>query len=218
MMKNVRGKQFVKRFAAGALFAVAGLAAVPASAQTIVDEWASVKPPAAPELKSATVDPKTTAFLALDFVRQTCNSERRPRCIASIPRVQKFLAEVRAKGLTVIYSVIPGSTNADILKEVTPAAGEAVVTAGADKFIGTDFEKMLRDRGIKTVIIAGTAAHGAVLYTASGAALRGIQVVVPVDGMSAENTYAEQVTAWQLTNAPTISNRVTLTKFDQIRF
>ncbi len=46
---------------------------------------------------------------------------------------------------------------------------------------------------------------------------REIQVVVPVDGMSAKNTYAEQVTAWQLTNAPAISNRATLTKFDQIR-
>ena len=34
---------------------------------------------------------------------------------------------------------------------------------------------MLKDKGIKTVIVVGTAANGAVLYTGSGAALRGYQ-------------------------------------------
>ena len=53
-----------------------------------------------------------------------------------------------------------------------------------DKFLGTDLEKILKDKGIATVIIVGTAAHGAVLYTGSGAAMRGMNVIVPVDGMS----------------------------------
>ena len=217
-MEKVCGKCFLKRFAAGAVVAAAGLAAAPALAQTIVDEWATVKVPPAPELRSVTVEPKTTAFLALDLVRQGCNNERRPRCIASLPKVQKFLAEVRAKGMPVIYSVFPRVAIADILKEVAPAAGEPVISALSDKFLNTDLEKILKDKGIKTVIVTGTAAHGAVLYTASGAAMRGMQVIVPVDGMSAENTYAEQLTAWQLANAPAIANRVTLTKFEQIRF
>jgi hypothetical protein len=58
-----------------------GLAALGTAAQantpTIVDEWASIKAPAAPELKSATLDPKTTALLVLDFVNPNCSS--RPR-------------------------------------------------------------------------------------------------------------------------------------------
>jgi len=49
-------------------------------------------------------------------------------------------------------------------------------------------EKILNDKGIKTVVVAGTAAQGAVPNTASQAAFRGRQVIVPVDGMSAENT------------------------------
>ena len=49
--------------------------AVPASAQTIVDEWATVQAPKPPELKPVTLDPKTTALLVLDFVKQTCNTE-----------------------------------------------------------------------------------------------------------------------------------------------
>ena len=72
---------------------------LPVSAQTIIDDWSAVKTPAAPELKSVTIDPKGTALLLLDFNKQTCNAERRPRCIASIPKVKKLLADARAKGV-----------------------------------------------------------------------------------------------------------------------
>ena len=36
----------------------------------------------------------------------------------------------------------------------------------------------------------GTSSNGAVLYTASGAALRGMNVIIPVDGISAVDPYA----------------------------
>jgi hypothetical protein len=49
-----------------------------ASAQTIIDDWSKVQAPKPPELKAVTVDPKTTALLVLDLVKQTCNNERRP--------------------------------------------------------------------------------------------------------------------------------------------
>ena len=51
-----------------ALIAPLAIAAAPAEAQTIVDEWANVKLPAAPALKAVTIDPKTTALLMLDFM------------------------------------------------------------------------------------------------------------------------------------------------------
>ena len=190
---------------------------MPASAQTIVDTWDAVKAPPAPELKSVILDSKATALLLLDFNKQTCNAERRPRCIASIPKVQELLEEARSKGFTIIYSLSAGATSTDIARELAPRTGEPIVTAGPDKFMGTDLEKILMDKGIKTVIVTGTAAHGAVLYTASGAAFRGMQVILPVDGMSAENTYAEQYTAWHLANAPRVSSKVILTKIDLIK-
>ena len=56
------------------------------------------------------------------------------------------------------------------------------------------------------------------LYTASAAAMRGFHVVVPVDGMSAAQPYAEQATAWILSTAPTIANNVTLTRSDMIGY
>lgn len=188
------------------------------SAQSIVDEWQAVKTPPPPELKEVKLDPGSTALLLLDFNRQTCSEKTRPRCIGSIPAVAKLLKKVRDNGGTVIYSLSAGATVADIAKELRPAGNEPAVTSGPDKFLGTDLEKIIREKKIKTVIVAGTAAHGAVLYTASGAALRGIQVVVPVDGISAETLYPEQYTVWHLKNAPRVSAQVTITKTTSISF
>ena len=200
----------------GLAFAAASVLAGPAgSAQTIVDEWGNVKAPAAPQLKAVTLDPKTTALLMLDFMKQNCGV--RPRCVASVPAVKKLQAEARAKGVMVVYATGPGGKVADTLQEVAPGGGEPVITAGPDKFLNTDLDKILKEKGIQTVIAIGTAAHGAVLYTASAAALRGMKVVVPVDGMSAD-VYAEQYTAWHLANAPVVSRNVTLTKLDMVKF
>jgi nicotinamidase-related amidase len=190
---------------------------LPLDAQNIVDEWQTVKTPPAPELKPITIDAKTTALLLLDFNKQTCNPTVRPRCVNSIPGVKRLLAEARTKGVYVVYSLSPGAMPPDIAKELAPLGNEPVVTSGPDKFLGTDLEKILKDKGMKTVIVTGTAAHGAVLYTASGAALRGFRVIVPVDGMSAEVLFAEQYTVWNLMNAPRISTMVTLTKIDLIK-
>ena len=205
-------------FLTWALAVAITLAGTPAFAQTIVDEWATVKAPPAPELKPVTIDPKDTALLVLDIQPQTCNPERRPRCIASVPKLQKLVAEARAKNVAIIYSLAAGGTAAQIFKEVAPLGGEPVVLSGPDKFLGTDLEKILKEKGIKTVIAVGTAAEGAVIYTASGAALRGLKVIVPVDGMSSGTTYAEQYTAWHLVNAPRVGAQVTLTRIDLIGY
>ena len=205
-----------------ALYVLAGMfylsvVATPSAAQDVIAEWSSVKTPPAPEIKDVTVEPKTTALLLLDFNKQTCNAERRPRCISSIPKMKKLLDYARSKGILVVYSLSAGAVPGDIAADLAPMAGDPVVTSGPDKFMGTDLEKILKEKGVKTVIVAGTAANGAVLYTASGAALRGIQVIIPVDGMSAENVFAEQYVVWNMVNAPRISNITTLTRSDRIK-
>lgn len=189
-----------------------------ASAQTIVDEWANVKAPSPPELKPVTLNPQTTALLMLDFMNSNCG--KRPRCLASLPAVKNFLAEARAKGIFVVYTTGPGGKVADTMAAVAPAGGEPVVTAGVDKFLNTDLDKILKDKGIQTVIAIGTAAHGAVLHTASAAGMRGLKVIVPVDGVSgvSADTYIEQYVAWHLANAPGISPNITLTKFDMVKY
>jgi|ERR1022692_535957 nicotinamidase-related amidase len=189
-----------------------------ARAQTIIDQWNSVNVPPPPPLKQVTVDKSTTALLMLDFNEQTCNMQRRPRCIASIPKVKTLLAAARTAGLPVVFSLGGGGKPADIAKDLAPTVNEPVVSSGLDKFQGTDLEKILREKGTKTVIVVGDAANGAVLYTASSAAVRGMKVIVPVDGISADTLYAEQYTVWHLVNAPVISPAVTLTTIDQVTF
>ncbi len=202
--------------------------ALPSFAETIIDEWASVKAPPPPELKSVTLDPKTTALMVIDIIKQTCNMQRRPRCVAMIPKVQKLLDEARAKGVFIIYALFPSPSPAtfpnpvisDYIPELAPKGNEPVVTAFVDKFElagkDTGLEKMLNDKGIKNFIPVGVASHNGVLFTSVMAALRGFNVVVPVDGMAGNNAYEDQVTDYILTNS--LVYKVTLTSTDMIKF
>lgn len=212
------------------LAAVAALLsyAVPSSAETIIDEWANVKVPPPPELKSATLDPKTTAILVIDIIKQTCNEQRRPRCVAAVPKIEKLLAAARASGVTVIYSLFPSPSPAtfpspvigDYVPALAPKGNEPVVTAFVDKFMlgdkDTGLQKILKDKGIKTLVPVGVASHNGVLFTSVMAALRGFNVVVPVDGMAGNNAYEDQATAYILTSS--IVYKVTLTSLDMIKF
>ena len=121
--------------------------------------------------------------------------------------------------MTVVYSLAGQATAADILKDIAPAAGEVVIKSSVDKFSGTDLERFLKEKGIRSVIVTGTAAHGAVLYTGSAAAMKGMNVIVPVDGMSSEDLFYEQATAWLLAKGTGgIGPKVTLTKIDLLKF
>lgn len=207
----------MKRHLIAVVVAVAACGlALPAQANNIVDEWASVKQPPAPQLKPVTVDPKTTALLMLDFMNQSCG--KRPRCVASIPAMKKLLGEARAAKATVIYSIINNSTPADVIKDVAPQADEPHVSGGPDKFLHTDLEKILKDKGIKTVMAVGTSSNGAVFFVASGAIFRGMNVIIPVDGMSSIDAVAEYATVLGFMTAPQVSNKTTLTRSDMIKF
>jgi len=212
-----------RRFAtvAASLAAMMALSsAIVASARAdIITEWGSVKGPTAPALKPVTVDSKTTALLLLDFVPHDpyCGPGK-PRCGATLPAMKQLLANARAHGAAVIYSVAGKYEAADIVKDVAPAANDPIVKSKADKFLNTDLEKILKEKGIQTVIVTGNSANAAVLYTATGAALRGLKVVVPVDGLSAKEPFEEQLTVWQLAHGPGFGNLVTITKSDMIKF
>jgi nicotinamidase-related amidase len=191
---------------------------------TIIDDWNTVKAPPAPELKPVTVSSSDTALLLLDFNgaqnpdKGPCNSKTKPRCLASLPQVEKLMKEARSSGVSVVYSITSNATPADIATVIAPKDGDSVVKSGANKFINTDLEKILADKGIKTVIVTGTAAEGAVLNTGAYAALKGMNVILPVDGMSSTDPYAEQYVAWHFTNAPGVSAKTTLTQIDDIKF
>jgi nicotinamidase-related amidase len=201
---------------AAALAAIVAVATPASAQQTIVQEWSSIKVPPAPALKEIKVDPKTTALLLLDFVKQTCPWN--PRCTATVPATKRFLAEARAHHVLVIHSYVFGGTMADTLPEVAAAPGEPAVQSGPDKFLGTDLEKLLKDHGIKTVIVTGTFSQGAVMHTGDEAALRGFKVVVPVDGVSAPNAFEELYVTYNFAAAPLVAAQATVTRYSMIKF
>jgi nicotinamidase-related amidase len=199
---------------------LSALSPPPADAADIIAEWATVKPPPVPELKPATLDGKTTALLILDLMKSNCG--RRPRCLATVPNVKKLHDAARAAGAMVFYTLV-GSGNpgvADVVDPgIAPHDSEWVIQRGPDKFLGSGLEQRLKDRGIRTVIVTGTSAQGAVVGTGSGSAQRGYKVVVPVDGMSSEDPYMEQYAAWHMyKGGPAIvTEQVTLTRSDMIK-
>jgi len=190
----------------------------PGAEPTIIDSWAATPVPPAPALQDVTVDPSTTAFLVLDIEERTCNPERRPRCLATVPAISGFLSRAREKGIFVAYSLTRQGTRETILPEVKPKGAEPIVQSSVDKFFRTELEEILSQKGIGTVIIAGTAAEGAVLHTAAAASMRGLRVIVPVDGLSSSSLYAEQYTVWHLLNSPGTRQNAVLTRFDRISF
>jgi nicotinamidase-related amidase len=217
-MTCVRNRLLFQQIVLALIALCAAAAIAPVHAQTIVDDWNSVKAPPPPTLKPVTVDPKTTALLMLDFTHQICNEKTKPRCVASLPAMKKLLAQARDNQVMVVFSTAGNMTAKDIWDDVAPAPGEPVVNSHANKFQNTELEKILKDKGIKTVIVTGVNANGAVLYTASEAAFLGFNVIVPVDGSSAENEYIEQYVVYNFAHAPLVSSMVTLTSSTMIKF
>ena len=199
-----------------AVATVIATGAAPAKAGDIIADWNTVKAPSAPQLKKVTVSPKDTALIVMDIQTNSCNKERRPRCLDTIKPVSELIKRARAKGLPVIHTMSSSGSLDKLVKDVAPQKGEPYVKGSVDKFHGTDLEKILKSKHISTVILVGTAAEGAVLGTATAAAQRKLKVIVPVDGMSSANTYAEQYTAIYLVSSPGTSAATTLTRTGMI--
>jgi nicotinamidase-related amidase len=210
------------RLSSGAAVAavIAAVVALPAAGKDIITEWSSAKAPPAPELKPVTVDPKTTALFVLDFMKTNCGV--RPRCAAIVPNVKRLLDGARATDMMVFYSLVTANATPENIVDpaIAPRPGEALPAGGPDKFLTTDLDKRLKDRGIKSVIVTGTSAQGAVVGSGNALAQRGYQVIVPVDGMSSEDDYDEQYAAWYLYKGgpAVVTSKVTLTRSTMVKF
>ena len=189
--------------------------------QGIISEWASVKLPPVPELKPVTVDPRTTALLVLDMMKGNCGA--RPRCLATVATVKTLLDAARAHDMMVVYNLTGAGKIEDMVDQsLAPRAGELMVkgAGGADKFVNSNLDAGLKEAGIKTVIVTGTSAQGAVAGTTNGAAQRGYKAVVPVDGLSAEDAFNELYAIWHIYKGGPVNltSNATVTRSDLIKF
>jgi nicotinamidase-related amidase len=200
---------------------VAAVAASPAAADVISD-WSTAVAPPPPELKDVTVDPSTTALLLLDIMKTGCSA--RPRCVAAMPNIKRIYDEARAHNMVVWYSLVGADGKAtpdDVMDPaIKPRTGEWYRQGGPDKFMGSTLEPILKQAGIKTVIVCGNSFQGATVGTASGSAQRGYKVIVPVDCSAGEDVYHEQYAAFHLAKGGPagITSNVTLTRTTMIKF
>jgi nicotinamidase-related amidase len=122
-------------------------------------------------------------------------------CNATLPAIQALLSSARSAGSPVVYTRLP------IPKEIANQSGDIVITndIGPDKFLNTSLASTLQSKGIKTVVIAGIAANGALLYTAQESCVRHYTVVVPVDTVVG-SAYVQAYVPYQLLSGPGCAN------------
>jgi len=168
-----------------------------ASAASTTASSSSTGTPTIPAPAPVSLDPKTSAVLVLDYV--FCY--RMTGCNATLPAIQALLTSARSAGVQVIY------TRAPVPKEIANQTGDVVITndIGPDKFLNTSLASLLQSKGIKTVVIAGIAANGALLYTAQESCVRHFTVVVPLDTVVG-SAYVQGYVPYQLLSGPGCSN------------
>jgi nicotinamidase-related amidase len=185
----------------------------------------TVQMPAMPEPARVTLDPKTTALVVLDYVEDICNSQVKCKN-QMLPAMTPFMGKVRQAGLVVAYGT-RAQNMTKWLPQVAPMAGDIkIVNTGQDRFYGTDLDKELKAKGIKTLILVGWKISGSVTYTAVGAMIRDYTVVIPVDTTAATSDYETAIGFYNvlnsgnanLTNQPLKAKAVTLSRTDLIAF
>jgi len=181
--------------------------------------------PALPDPVRVVLKPATTALLVFDMVDPICTTQ--PRCTGGmLPALVSLMAQVRKAGVPVFYGT-RAPTMSKWLPEVAPAPGDTVFASyGQDRFYNTDLDKMLRAKGITTLILTGWKISGSVTYTSVGATLRDYTVVIPVDTSSATTDYEVAIGMFQIltqfnanpTNEPLKAQASTLSRTDMIAF
>jgi nicotinamidase-related amidase len=156
------------------------------------------------------LDPKTTALVLIDLQRGVAALQGAPYSTAEVIKKCATLASAfRAGGSTVVYvrvdvsnmltppvdapfrdpkSPPPPASVSELLPEAGMQPGDLFITKrhwGA--FCGTDLEKQLNDRGIRTIVLGGIATNFGVESTARGAVERGFELVLVEDAMTTMN-------------------------------
>jgi nicotinamidase-related amidase len=152
------------------------------------------------------LDPRRTALIVVDMQRDFVSEGgtlRVPTARGTVPEIQRLLTLFRDGGMRVVFTqdthgendpefaIWPehareGSWGWEIIDELAPRPGETVLRKlRYDAFYGTPLDHLLRQWGVRALVLCGTVANICVHYTAASAALRWYDVIVPTDAVSA---------------------------------
>jgi nicotinamidase-related amidase len=207
----------------GLLFAACTGAALAQSGAQSTKPMVTLQMPALPDPVPVAIKAATTALLVFDIVDPICTTQQ--KCMATmVPAITSLLAKARSAGMLVLYGT-RGPTLSKWLTQVAPAPGDRVIQSYAqDRFFNTDLDKILKDKGITTLILTGWKVSGSVVYTSVGATARGYTVVVPIDASLATTDYETTIGLFQIltqfdanaTNEPLKAKASTLSRTDMI--
>lgn len=82
-------------------------------------------------------------------------------------------------------ALLPGSPEAEVVAEIGPEPEDLVLTRlhGLNPMAGTDLDPILRNLGVRTVVVSGVSVNVAVTNLVMDAVNHGYQVVVPRDAV-----------------------------------
>jgi nicotinamidase-related amidase len=186
--------------------------------------------PAIPRTEAVALDLRTTALIVVDMQRDFVSDGgalRVPDAQATVPAIQDLIKRFRVAGSRIVFTqdthrdgdpefaiwpphAIAGTPGHAIVDELHPLPDDTVIQKPRyDAFYGTPLDHLLRVWGIRTLVICGTVANICVHYTASSAALRWYDVVIPEDAVSALDPFDLAASLRQTTSL--LAGRVTTT-------
>ena len=181
--------------------------------------------PAMPDPARITLDSKTTAMIMLDYVEDISDAQPKIK-YQMLPAMIPFLQRVREAGIVVAYGT-RAKNMAHWLSDVAPIEGDIKISSTAqDRFYKTDLDKLLKAKGITTLIMVGWKISGSITYTSVGAMIRDYTVVIPVDTTAATTDHETAIGFYNvlnsgnanLMNEPLKPKSVTLSHTDLIAF
>lgn len=167
----------------------------------------------------AEVDPRSTALVVVDMQNDFVDPRGRlavPGARATVPAIVRLRDLARAHDMLVVYTqdwhgegdpefalwgphAVAGTWGAEIVPDLAPGPRDLVIRKlRYDAFYGTPLEHELRRRRIDALIVTGTVSNICVLHTAGSAALRWIEVIVPVDAVSALGEFDQHAALRQI--------------------
>jgi nicotinamidase-related amidase len=184
--------------------------------------------PDIPRTAHVALDARTTALVVIDMQNDFVSdggSLLVPSAAATVPVIADLAARFRAAGAPVFFTqdthregdrefaiwpvhAVEGTAGWEIVEGLAPQPADTVIPKPRyDAFYGTSLDHQLRVAGVTTLVICGTVANICVLNTASSAALRWYDVVVPEDATSALDPFDLAATLRQTTSL--LAGRVT---------
>ena len=149
------------------------------------------------------------ALLLIDVINQLDfegAAKIAPRAHAMARRVAALKRRAAAAGVPCIYvndnfgqwrsdlralvarGLDTGSRGRDLVQMLLPEDDDYFVLKPLHSgFYSTTLDLLLRELGVRTLVICGLATEACVLFTASDAYIRGFEVIVPADGCASES-------------------------------